>query len=82
MMETTERNKEIAVQAFGTAKGKKILVINKRGFAQEITLPEDTEATSISYVAPSTGDSLPATKQTQGNKVQLEPYEVAVISIQ
>jgi hypothetical protein len=82
MMETTERNKEIAVQAFGTAKGKKILVINKRGFAQEITLPEDTEATSIRYVAPSTGDSSPGTKQTQGNKVQLEPYEVAVISIQ
>ena len=70
------------MQGFGTAKGKKLLVINKRGTAQEVTLPEGTMATSVSYVAPSTDDGEPGTKQVQGNKIQLEPYEVAVVSIQ
>lgn len=82
MMETSDRNRDIAVQAFETAKGKKLLAINKRGTVQEITLPEGTTATSVSYVAPSTGDNQPGTKQAQGNKMQLEPYEVAVIGVQ
>lgn len=82
LVETSERNRDVAVQAFATAKGKKLLVINKRGTAQEITLPGGTTATSTSYVAPSTGDGQPGTKQMQGNKVQMEPYEVAVISVQ
>jgi hypothetical protein len=49
--------KDLAVQAFDTARGKKLLVINKHGMAREITLPEDTVPTSISRVAPSTGDT-------------------------
>lgn len=82
MMETTERSKDLAVQAFSTAKGKKLLVINKRSMPQEIILPADTNAASITYVAPSTGDHPPATKLLQGNKVQLEPYEVGVVTVQ
>jgi hypothetical protein len=82
MIETDDRNRDIAVQAFETAKGKKLLAINKRGTSQEITLPEGTRGTSMSYVAPSTDDKEPGTKQVQENKIQLEPYEVAVISIQ
>ena len=81
LMETTERSKDLAVQAFGTAKGRKVLAINKRGVPQEIVLPDDTVATSVTYVAPSTGDGQPAIKQMQGNTVQLEPYEVALISV-
>jgi hypothetical protein len=82
LLDTAERDRDIAAQAFMTAKGKKLLLINKRGTAQEISLPNGTAANSISYVSPSTGDGEPDTKSVQGNKLHLEPYEVAVVSIQ
>ena len=82
IMETSDHTKDLAIQAFSTAKGKKLLVINKRGAAQEVILPKDLTATSVSYVAPSTGDHEAATKQSQGDKLQLEPYEVAVVTVQ
>jgi hypothetical protein len=82
LVETSDRSHDVAVQGFVTAKGKKQLAINKRGAAQEITLPQGMAAVSISYVAPSTGDHPVATRPLQGNKVTLEPYEVAVVSVQ
>jgi hypothetical protein len=82
LIETSERSRDVVVQAFGTTKGKRLLVLNKRGVAKEITLPEGTTATSMSYVAPSTLDNAPATKQVQGSKILLEPFEVAVVTLQ
>lgn len=81
LMETTQRNRDLAVQAFETAQGKKLLVINKRDKAQEVTLPEDTMGTSVSFVAPSTGDHKPGAKQVQDYKLRLEPFEVAVVTV-
>lgn len=81
MIETTEHNKDIAVQAFDTSKGKKLLVINKRSTPQEVNLPADTVGTSVFFVAPSTGDGPVGTKQMQGTTLKLEPFEVAVVGI-
>jgi hypothetical protein len=81
LVETTERNRDLAVQAFSTSKGKKLLVINKRSTSLDLELTTNTVAVSKSYVAPSTKDGEPATKALHGAKVQLEPFEVAVVTI-
>jgi hypothetical protein len=81
LIETKERNSDIAVQAFETGKGKRLLVINKRDKAQELGLPSDIEATSITFVAPSTGDGPPNRGKVQDNKLHLEPFEVAVVTV-
>lgn len=82
LTETSERNRDLAVQAFQTSRGKKLLVINKRSETQAIELPGDVQGTSVSFVAPSTGDGPVRTKPMQGKKLALEPYEVAVLTIQ
>ena len=81
LVETTERSKDIDVQAFVTLKGKKLLVINKRSTATQVDLPTDTVPVTLSFVAPSTGDSPLGSMQAQGSKLQLEPFEVAVVTI-
>ncbi len=81
MVETAERNRDLAVQAFDAAKGKKLLVINKRSTPQEIEFPAEFSASVITYVAPSTGDTKPVTKQVKGSSLQLEPFEVAVVQM-
>lgn len=81
LIQTTERNSDLAVQAFATDKGKKLLVINKRDKAQEIGMPPETEATSITLVAPSTGDGPAGSRKVQGNTLHLEPFEVAVVDV-
>jgi hypothetical protein len=81
LMETTEHNSDLAIQAFITEKGKKLLVINKRDKVQEVALPANIEATSVTFVAPSTGDSQPGSGQVQNNQLHLEPFEVAVVEV-
>jgi hypothetical protein len=81
LLETKERNSNLAVQAFETGNGRKLLVINKRDRAQEVDLPSDIKATSITFVAPSTGDGHPSSGEVQSNKLHLEPFEVAVVAV-
>lgn len=81
LVETSGRSKDISMQAFLTSKGKKLLVINKRSKPHTIDLPADTVATGISFVAPSTGDGPFGNSQATPGKLQLEPFEVAVVSI-
>lgn len=68
------------VHAFDTARGKKLLVINKRNREQEVTLPADADGSSVEFVAPSTGDKAPATETMSGHVLTLQPFEVAVVS--
>lgn len=81
LVETTDRNRDIAVQAFVTSKGKKLLAINKRSTPQVIELPAGTIPTFVNLVAPSTGDKKPAVKQIIGSRLELEPFEVAVVTM-
>ena len=81
MVETTERHWDLAVQAFSTYKGKKLLVINRRSIPLELELPINALATSKSYVAPSTKDEERAIKALHGAEVELEPLKVAVVQI-
>jgi hypothetical protein len=80
LVETTGSGSDITAQAFVTRAGKKLLVINKRSVPQTLTLAEGA-MTSVSYIAPSTGDKPAAVKAMSGNTLQLEPFEVAVVDV-
>ena len=67
-------------QAFQTAKGKKLLILNKRNHEQQVPLPDDASGSSVTVVAPSTGDGQPKTSTISGGMLTLEPFEVAVVS--
>jgi hypothetical protein len=79
LVETKNSNDALSVQAFDTKQGKKILVINKRNRAAQVTLPADAEGASVTMVAPSTGDHAPAEEKLQGRSLSLQPFEVAVV---
>ncbi|CAN5642692.1 hypothetical protein BH10ACI4_BH10ACI4_27350 [soil metagenome] len=76
---TSTTNKALTVQAFDTARGKVLLVANKRNRAEEVTLPDEFGGGSVMMVAPSTGDHAPATGAVSGKVLKLEPFEVAVV---
>ncbi|MES2394204.1 MAG: glycosyl hydrolase family 39 [Acidobacteriota bacterium] len=76
---TSNPEKTLEVQAFTTGNGKKLLVINKRNRAVQISLPADAAGASVAMVAPSTGDHAPTESTLSGLKLSLEPFEVAVV---
>jgi hypothetical protein len=80
LLETRETNGDLSAQAFETPQGKSILVVNKRPAKDTLILPANFKGTGIQFVAPSTGDDGVATKAIQGNEIELEPNEVAVIT--
>jgi len=71
----------IALQGFTKNGVKKLLLINKRDHAQTLHLPKDLEHASVSFVAPSTGDHLPATETLSKSEIVLQPFEVAVVQL-
>lgn len=71
---------DLSAEGFETAHGKKMLVVNRRGFAQDAVLPEEFADGGIHYVAVSTGDNPPATDTMQGRTIHLQPFETAVVS--
>ena len=71
----------IIVDAFKTAKGRKILLINRRNESITSLLPVEARRGIASWVAPSTGDGPPAVRKLNGDRsFVLEPFEVAIVS--
>jgi hypothetical protein len=79
-VETGVANDDLSVQAFETARGRSILVVNKRLKPAALKLPADFKAAHIEYVAPSTGDRPAVMGTVANNSLELEPNEVAVIT--
>ncbi|MEO6801882.1 MAG: glycosyl hydrolase family 39 [Granulicella sp.] len=77
---TTSSGGAYTAQAFETAHGKKLLLINKHNQEQPVTLPADAEGSTITFVAPSTADNAPSKTAVSGHAITLQPFEVAVIS--
>ena len=80
LAETATQSDSYMVQAFNTARGKKLLVLNKRVREQSLTLPADADGATVQFVAPSTGDHAPGTQKLSGHVLKLEPFEAAVVS--
>ena len=77
---TSTPNGLTSAQAFDTAHGRKLLVINKRNREQELLLPPEVAGATVTQVSPSTGDRKPLTGTLSGTSITLEPFEVAVVS--
>jgi hypothetical protein len=71
---------DVAVQAFATTRGKRLLLVNKRDHTQQVTLPADAQQGRVTMVAPSTGDDPPKQTGAAGATLTLEPFELAVIA--
>jgi hypothetical protein len=74
---TSLSSPDVAAQAFMTAKGKKLLLINKYDRDVLLKLPEG--AVRIAYVDERTGDDPAVQKNIVNNEVNLKPYSVAII---
>jgi len=69
----------ITQQAVVTAKGNRLLLINKRNLSVSLVLPKDLQGATISIVDPSTGDGKPAVSTVTGSPIELKPFAVAVV---
>jgi hypothetical protein len=71
----------IETQAFITAKGKKLLLINKRNREVQVKLPEDLKGAVADYVDEST-NGLPSSREAlMSNVILLKPFAVAVVRL-
>ena len=80
LADTTSPADAYVVQAFETSHGKKLLLLNKRDREQVVSLPAEADGSSVTLVAPSTGDKAPTTQALSGHVLTLQPFEVAVVS--
>jgi len=79
LMSTSGTGPDIAAQGYETQHGRKMLIVNRRNFAQDATLPAGFSGGRVTYVAASTGDNPPATETMQGTTIHLRPFETAVV---
>jgi len=80
LVATSISGSDLICQAFNTAKGKKILVINPRNKEVLVTIPSAATISKTS-VDVGTADNPPGMMSLNGNLVKISPYEVAVITI-
>ena len=69
----------ITAQAVVTAKGKKLLLINKRNKTVRVVVPSSFKGGTISVVDPSSKDEKPHEFAVDESAVELKPFAVAVI---
>ena len=71
----------ITAQAVVTAKGKKLLLINKRNKTVRVVVPAAFKGARISVVDPSTKDEKPREFTADESAIELKPFAVVVIGI-
>jgi len=69
----------VAAQAFATAAGHKVLLVNKRNHAAEIALPDANKASALAVDLES-GDGPARSVKPSGGSIRLEPFAVMVVS--
>ncbi len=74
-----EEASDLAVQAFVTPEGRRVLLANKRDHAVDVTLP-DAEKASALTVDEETGDGPARSVKPADGKLRLEPFAVTVVS--
>ena len=82
LVETTftgEHAEDLATQAFMTASGRKLLLVNKRNETIELVLPDADKATVLTVDGKSGDDPARSVKPMDG-KIRLEPFAVTVVS--
>ena len=78
--EPGEASGSIAAQAFQTARGKRLLLANKRNRAIEITLPAEAASGTAVSVDEQSGEGPARAIPITGGKLTLAPFAVTVVS--
>jgi hypothetical protein len=71
---------DVAAQAFQTAHGKRLLLVNKRGKKLELPLPAEAEHAAVAVVDEKSGEGDARAVSVEGGKVTLDPFAVMVVS--
>jgi hypothetical protein len=71
----------LVAQGFVTARGKRVLLINRSNRPIMLALPAAFQGARLTVVDPSTGDHEPASSIIGGKGVELKPLTVGVISL-
>jgi hypothetical protein len=79
LVETDVNSKDLAVQAYLTPAGHKMLLVNKRNRVLEISLPDAGKASALT-VDLSTADGPARSIKPADGKITLEPFAVTVVS--
>ena len=78
MVHTASGSTAVVAQAFSTAKGKKLLLINKRNQKQQLQLPDEADRAEVSLVDGGRGL---VSDRLKGKTIVLNPFEVAVVQL-
>lgn len=80
LVDTNAGGKQIAAQAFVTPSGNKLLIVNKRMTAAEITLPAAVTNASVSTVDEESGEAAAKSGQVSGRTLHMAPFAVSVVT--
>ena len=72
---------DVSAQAFLTANGKRLLLINKRARAIDVEVRAQGAVTQVSTVDEQSGNGPPRIEKLAGNVLRLRPFAVAVVSL-
>jgi hypothetical protein len=81
LVNTIVNNADIISQAFSTATGKKILLINPRNKESKINLPAETGGAIINTVSEGNEENNIVQTKLTGNAITLKPFAVTVIQL-
>jgi hypothetical protein len=70
----------VVAQAFLTARGKRVLLVNRTNRPVTLALPAAYQGAKLTVVDPSTGDNEPAGSVIGGQGLELKPLAVGVIT--
>ena len=72
---------DIAVQAFVTPAGKKLLLINKRNRVIDVKLPDGAQNANLLTVDEASGEGAARASKEEGPHLRLAPFAVAVVNL-
>lgn len=81
LVKTSLNSPDVTGQAFITAKGKRLLLINQHNKEVKISLPAEADNALLKYVDVSTGENPPAGEKIRGNSIIVKPFAVAVVQM-
>lgn len=81
LAETIVSNSNVISQAFVTAKGERILLINPRNKEAKINLPAEAKDAVVDYVDVNTGENPIESTKLKEAQIILKPFSVAVIQL-
>jgi len=79
LVSTEVANPAVAAQAYRTAAGRKLLLVNKGDTAASVDLPPEAAGARMDVVDTLTGENPPQSSTMPGTRVTLSPFAVAVI---